>query len=322
MNELGLLLTPGGLVLASLLLALLFGQFRATRTSVRTQRTVQKTLVAAGKQAVASRLTLLIDIRRRASYYEDWVASLQPLGASVEVVAVVHHTAGPSATAALRTLAKKHAVSLKTIRYVKKQTVAMQLKRATGTYVLRVHESMRIPAQVVERLSYLFATGASALQLPQLVLPGTTLGSVFAHIRSVIRAVLKSSRTSGSEDVLPFGVVRRVADCAQPVESATYVPVDIASLWTTELNRTSRHKVLRAVATVSLLLIAIFAGLLTPASVIGFLSLLAGAVLIVMGATALNSVAGSAMRTKLTSMALLPFYPLYAVFDALLSLRK
>ena len=320
--DLAFVLSPLGLLFYALLLAVAYSHFRAARSNLVGQRAASRSLMAAGKEASMQRLGLMLEVRRGADHYAPLFSSLVDHASTVEVLAIVYHTAGPKAAAGIRRLARQAGVSVQVVTYKKGMPFERIIRRSNAPVFMRVESGDRLSNRFPAFISYALATGVSAVIVPHLRVPSQTLATAFESLTTIIQHSYRRSFALIQPNTLPYGVaVRRTALTSTTPTLPIATLADSFALITTNETSTKQPRVLATIVVLAsiALLVALFT---TPIELFSFLSLVLG-VLLWMSAL-LTIIATRPLRAaqKAALIFVVPFYPLYVWFRAITLLTK
>jgi hypothetical protein len=315
---------PVGIVFLLVVVVVVYSHFRTTTAAITSKQRVQSALLAAGKKSARKPIALLLDVRRKAEYYEPLLYHLAEHGSTVELIAVVYHTAGPRAAAGIRRYARKLQIRSSVLNYKKDRTLTSTIQRARAPYIMRITADDRLSNRFSEYVSLAFATGIDALSVPRLFQPGRTLASAWNSLTSIIRQSSPHKPVVMASGTLPHDVLMR----RQTVRATRDVYVHrlltetfaITSRAGDMVGRIRSSWVPVVGAAGALLLVA--AIVTTPFEILIFLAVLLGSVLWMSAIGTIVNVTAIALPYKIALILLVPFYPLYVLIVGVRSLLQ
>lgn len=322
--DFSLLTLPMGIVFLIVVVLVVYSHFRATGAAIRSGQRVQSALLAAGKKSAQKPIGLLLDVRRKSEYYEPLLQHVAEHGSTVELIAVVHHTAGPRAAAGIRQCARKLHIRASVVNYKKGRTLASTIRRVRAPYIMRITADDRLSNRFSEYASFAFATGIDALRVPRLAQPGRTLTSAFNSLTAVIRQNDSRKPSTVASGTLPYDMLLRsrvlrvdrdvrahrlFTETFAVTSDASDEAVRVRSLWAPIVG-----------ATLGFLLVAVI--VTTPFDILVFLAILLGSVLWMSAAVTIVNRTAISLPYKIALILLVPFYPLYLLIASVRSLLQ
>jgi len=308
-------LSPIGVVMIIVLLSMLVIGFRVMSQGASEQRRAYQSLVEQAKKRSKRKIAVVTTLRRRADSLRSLVNQLAISGYSkLELIVIIHHTAGSKAEQALAILAEQYGVSIKTVRYTKGDTTeSLALQHSSSDYLMYVQPHQHMTRGFFERVAYAFATGADAIAVRRYRVPGRTLHSAFQSLRVIFQQALRMARAiSQSEATLSEGiVVKRAALRSNTPFVVQHVLFEQFALTT---DSPSQQKAWRSIAEGILLIILMWTLIATTSSdVLLYISSLLFVVFIVVAALFVMQYSALSVWQRVQLVLLLPFYPFVEV---------
>lgn len=177
MEGLDFFISPIGLVLLAVFFIVTSVSIRSLNVTARQQRKVHAVLMDQAKKRAYKKVTLVVELKRRAETLEDLMAHLASHAyAKLDVVVIVYHTAGSRAERMLRDYAKQYSVRVTPVRYTKGMSIEAAVKKhSKGILVLRGNSTTRFSPRFFEKLSFASVEAREAIAVRPYVLLGTSL---------------------------------------------------------------------------------------------------------------------------------------------------
>lgn len=187
-------LSPLGWVFILSLLSMMFVSFRMVSGTSKHRSAVRRTLMKSAKKRAQRKVSVVVQLRRRANSLENLFEQLAAQHyKKLEVIVVVYHTAGKAAPQATRTLARRHNLVVKTISHKKGLTNEIAaIRRATGDIVMLLSADTRMSERFFEKLSLAFTQPVEAVRIHQLSQIGQSLISAFRALETVFSELIRA----------------------------------------------------------------------------------------------------------------------------------
>ncbi|GEM_PF-3399450 len=282
-----------------------------TGAVVPADATITAHYTGAAKQAALLPITVVVPLRRRADSLERLFRELEVHRYEhLEIIVVIYQTAGSRAQLQARQLARRHGLTVKTVRHRKGlslERIAHSRARGEAVILLAAHD--RLTHRFFEHASYALTQKVTALRVRQFVQLDarliTTLRALVTLCREAItHAWHRPRHTQG----LRRGVIVRRDALVRPYKEAAMLFDNFA----VERPHESVHPSVKSLVALGALLVAI--GTLvatTPFDVLAYVSMLALGVIAIVVALLVIQHSGYRPLHKLALLSLLPFAPLY-----------
>lgn len=317
--------TPSGIVWIVVIVTAVLAQIVVTARAVRETSKVRSALLESAKKSSLRRITVVLELRRRAASLFDMLDHLAAHQyKKLDVVVIVRSSAGKNASTDLQYYADANGLnSLQVIPYrrgVSDKTVA---EKAKGAVLLKLDGSMRLSERFFERVSYGFMAAPDALLVRTYLRPGRTLISAWQSLSSLWRSLfvpLHHRPVYNGQLVAGVPVLKSVIKKESDYSVEPYL-FDEYGIDMTQVSLRSRHYSwpIRLVIVAVIIVLAMLVAYLmfdTSPGLLAFVAWLMFAVYIISSLLLLSGLKGLGRLERFLVFALIPFYPLYLVYRA------